>query len=355
MRFTVPRAHVRLFVRCVRYVCAVGPSLLIERLADRLVFRALAQSQAAYTLMSFKQTFFENNTNAAAAASPAQSQASDSSSPSFRVRLSSRLVVLAFRHCGPHDQLTIIMDPPAVAGADGSFSITLVNSQSGLEREYRYCYESQANILQADFSRSRCAMRVTAEAAQINSAINKFNKAVEEISLIPIASGLQVKSYCGVSMPDGERPMAPLSTVAIIPATALIHFQASKQTLGKALTFCIREFRSFVGLCESLGVCVHVYGEGPSKPILVTNITEEELAANFNTDANNQDNASARHMWCCELVLATLLDDGDAASSPIVGSPAFPGHANDTPADERAAKRARPQTDQQHAHEVSTD
>lgn len=54
----IPRPNIRLFAKAIQILARISDSLIIETNADRLVIRALSQSQSTYLQFTFLHSFF---------------------------------------------------------------------------------------------------------------------------------------------------------------------------------------------------------------------------------------------------------------------------------------------------------
>jgi len=340
---TVLHQNIRALSRTLQCLSHVGSEVTVEAASDRLILRALAPSHAAYALASLSQTFFARgsfgNFDSSGVSIPSHSQRSTATptpSPQYdyvKCKVSIKHLMLPFRQRKDIEKVEI-----DIRNEDNKIWITTHSggSISGITCKYGIPFESQLNILQADFPRSASHNFLHLKPALLAKNLDNFSPKLNEITLLvdPVDSHshladastgpvLRLKSF-------EQLPVAPthsftgqsLAAEIVHCETAIPYAQLEEYNVDSQLvveqTFNVREVRSFLSYVESLSnYDVVIRFSEMGNPMLFETI-ERHTHTRSQTDEERQ-------MLKLELVVATLAESAtQTQGTPIQPSPAYP-------------------------------
>lgn len=162
----------------------------------------------------------------------------------------------------------------------------------GIARCYIFGMEDIESILQADFNKDACLNRMVIAPYMLKESLSNFLANLSEITFVAHQNYFKMKSYHDPQINCDPANQVISTEMNIEPSEFTMY------TLGRlsnnannsvSATICVKEFRAFVQLMETLSCQVFLYMSGtPGDPLLV------------NSGGDNQTAID------CSLVMATI-------------------------------------------------
>lgn len=283
MEAVVGKVNLKIFTKALVCLSKVGSEVVVETLSDRIVLRALSQSESAFGHFSFAKVFFDSFRHLV---NGVEKPLSGEDAAIFKCKVNSKAMLTAFRGIPNCDRLVFGLD------AQNSLLIfQLATTRTGIQRTYQFTYQDQTDILQAEFSRSTCPNIISANAKFLNRYMSAFTND-GEITLVATHNGLKVFNFVEDSDAHGhqgyskseldQQLRASLQTQYLIDARDFERFNVLDEYIGSEITFCLRELKAILSFCEATDHALHIFFHAGGMPILLT--TSHDGKAMFAAD-----------------------------------------------------------------------
>lgn len=282
MRSTIGKKSVRVFTNALKCLAAVGEELIIETTRERvLILRTLSQSQSSYAQVRVLPEFFS---------------ASQFDEP-LKCKVNLKTVARSLTGVAKVESFVV-----ALSHEQSTLAFQM-QEKSGLRREYRFAFEDQPNILQADFAREAAPNRLCTRPGVLSDCLDNFQNR-EEITLVPARDSLLVKTYVD-ERAAGSRQV--LRTECSINKENLALYEVRDADFGTELTFCMKELAAILAFCNTIELDLRVFFQRGGAPIILSNSERGE------------------EVFVVDIVIATLRDERDDVKDPgAIGGGADP-------------------------------
>eukprot|EP00743_Colponemidia_sp_Colp-15_P010398 GILK01011448.1.p1 GENE.GILK01011448.1~~GILK01011448.1.p1 ORF type:complete len:462 (+),score=64.60 GILK01011448.1:70-1455(+) len=296
MECSIPATRIKLLLKAIQTLSKIGKDLFVEAGSNKIVFRTLNDAKSAFLAITFDADFFE-----------VYSGGEDDSVVKCKIPVKSTLAV--FKNMQQVERLVLRIDN------ERPDLIFQLHCKSGMSKTHKFVY-SDCEIFQAAFDRKDCKHSLRASPKLLSHGMGNFPLNLEEVSLVVHHDTVKIKSHLDNVLSDASKAM---QTELAILASDFEQFgvEAASEI---SLTFCLKEFRAILSICEFAERDVGFYFQGPGRPILFT--------------AEHSEHADTRTAFSVTLVVATLVedsameDDSQLSSSPSATSSSM--HSNDT-------------------------
>jgi cell cycle checkpoint control protein RAD9A len=273
MECVLSASKFREFSTALLCLSKIGSDLIVETTGNRVILRTLGMSQSVYAHFCFKREFFETFRHVSAHAFV-----------KCKVQLKPLL--------GAFGNATQVRSAVVVFENRSNVLRVKIAHKNGIKRVYTFPFQAQVNVLQADFQRDSCANVVVVEASVLSRALSHFDPSLQEATFIARREGLKIVSFVDDAMhiSEGKNKTAVLRTEWAIAADDFQHFDVEDRVTE--VTFCIKEVKSMISLCESIGDHIFFVFDRGGKPVMMSNADD-----------------GASNALVAEIVVATLQDD----------------------------------------------
>ncbi|KAK9829514.1 hypothetical protein WJX72_006295 [[Myrmecia] bisecta] len=273
----------------------LGSELLIEAIPEKLILRTINTAKSAYASVTFYSNFFESY------------DVFDATVIQAGVQMKQMLSVFRTQR--------ITWLTCELSTTDNRFTAVL-STENGLQKEYRIpCMDSE--ILQAAVDKEAFPTCVIAGAAELNKLLGSFQSTLEEITIIATPDNSAGTGQAGKAVhiqsffdpAKGKADKSLYTQLAVDTHEVFFSYQHSSEEASD-VTFNLKDFKTMLSLCESMGANVAIRFDQPGQPLVV----EPQFRGAHIQDVDYE----------AELVLATLMESQphnlgsmqDAAAAP---------------------------------------
>lgn len=270
MQFLVPSDHVRMFARTLMCLSRVGEHAVIEATPSAVILRTLSQSQSAYAHATLSKDFFTGF----------------SCDGALKCKVLLKPCVSVFRALGNVDVFEMRLE------RDECKLVFVLTAKSGMRREFRFDFEEQDQVLQADFSRAGKSVIEVSPGVFNSSVVANFHPTLEEVTFVPRPHALVVRSYFDVS--EGGAAAGEghaMHTNLVVRDTETSRFEVDGRSFNAEITFCLGELRAMLSFCDAVDAPLFFFFERGGSPMVMSN------------------SAEGSDLCSLEVVLATLQDN----------------------------------------------
>eukprot|EP01083_Nonionella_stella_P047909 128294_1 len=259
---TIPKSNLKAFAKILQCMAKTGANLTIEASDQHLIFWTLNQAESAMFQFSFGPPFFDSfeyisQEKDLSGIAPVQD--------SLRCRVKIRGCLNAVKSLQDIDRLIFtVNDKECTVGFE------LVTSK-GIHRLHTFQFQDQNHDMQTGVTREGMPYVLVSSAHLFTSVVSNFHSGVEELSLIPKTDVLMIKSFI-----DDQANESKLSEV--IHTEQKLHrdmftaYEVPEESPDDLfdLTFCLREFKAFLIVCDTCQFDIHIFFEAPGAPVLLS-------------------------------------------------------------------------------------
>jgi len=319
----------------------VGGEVTLEATHDALLLRTLAPSHAAYALVRLNQHMFERGSfasrdlqgeplpasqDSAALGSQGAAAAAAAGAHYIKCKLHLKQILLAFRHSHHVERMQWEL-------SSAQNALLIEASVGGVTSKYSIPFESQLNILQADFPRSAASSVLQLKPSLLLKALDLFPPKLSEVTLLlecqaaadgsapPLEDAtIRLKSFdqqlpAPHTLHGGQQIIEQsINTDTSIPCAQLERFDFAHSGTFE-LTFNVKEVRAFLSYCDGLGdFDCRLSFAGMGQPMLCETVPRHAHAAGLGAAAGgmqgrmDDEAADLAAPLKMDLVVATLAD-----------------------------------------------
>mmetsp|Transcript_1741 Transcript_1741/g.5033 ORF Transcript_1741/g.5033 Transcript_1741/m.5033 type:complete len:554 (-) Transcript_1741:202-1863(-) len=257
----------------------IGAELLIEALPDQIVLRTINSSRSACMSATYAFDFFEDYQLQL----PLDSQGEQQHSLQSAVLMKQMAAIFRTQRV---NRMSFVLTAEVLS--------SVVDCENGLRKTYRVpCTDTE--VVGAAVDRDSLAIRVIADADELNRLLSSFQATLSEMSIIAqpeTGGGRDVRLVSYVDPAKGHSDKQ-LHTELDLSSDLFLDFANRGGTPSDA-TFNVRDLKAMVALCEAMHAHVAISFDSPGQPLVV---------APHPTGNDGQEN-----FFQAELVLATLME-----------------------------------------------
>ncbi len=233
--------------------------------------QALNQARSAFVIFRLTSRFFTSFR-----------RTSDDAAPAAKVQIQVKPCVAVFRAHASVDHCDMVLD------TDANCVVFVMHCKGGVQKKHRICTED-SNANKAMYSKIT-PNRIVARARTLLDCVQNFHTSIEEITLVPQAHHLTLKSYVELDATAGgggggggggaaggaaggaRGGVAPkdaptfLKTELVLDCNDFEEY-AVKPNAGE-ITFSLKELRAILTFSEAAGMPLSIYFSDPGQPVL---------------------------------------------------------------------------------------
>eukprot|EP00026_Physarum_polycephalum_P007222 Phypoly_transcript_07279.p1 GENE.Phypoly_transcript_07279~~Phypoly_transcript_07279.p1 ORF type:complete len:356 (+),score=36.67 Phypoly_transcript_07279:80-1069(+) len=224
----------------------IGDDLFFDVTTDKLIMRTLNNGRSAFVSIAFSKNFFEYF-----------SVASDGER---KYQMKAKPCHAVFHNVNSAEKCTIKMDE------EEHRLIFDLPCKRSIKKRSTIAFE-ESEPLQAIYSKEQCGNRIVVTPKQLSENLPNFHSHLEEITILITKDGMKIKSYTDSTKgTHGKNKI--LQTELNIDATDFEEF--CTEGVNVDVTFSLKEFKTIIGLCETIGQPCTILIEKSGRPMLIT-------------------------------------------------------------------------------------
>ena len=237
---------IRTLAKAMVCLAKTGEELMVEATREKVSFRAINSAKTGFLMVDMAATAFDSFAPAG---------------ETYHCKVSGRSLQLAFKSLKNLRQMQMIFDH------DASMAKVKMTLRSGIEKVYSVCF-IEGDIMSVGFSKDQCAHNVRARPQGLSDVLQNMHKDELKVQFGP--DTVAVHGFSEVAVDASQKAI-----VTTINYEAR-DFDSYNFNGGRVdLIFAMKEFRSFLELCDGLGIhfCMHFSESG--QPLIFAGETDQ--------------------------------------------------------------------------------